>query len=55
MSRNLAHVERRKSEAAAKQAKARRNAWALGMLVIFFYFGMIAWNFLRGFASGGVN
>jgi hypothetical protein len=45
----------RRSDASAKTIKARRNAWVLGVLVILFYFGMIAWNLLRGFVSGAVN
>jgi hypothetical protein len=46
---------RQRSDASAKTIKARRNAWALGVLVILFYFGMIAWNLLRGLVSGAVN
>jgi hypothetical protein len=37
---------------AARAAKVRRTAWLLGGLALFFYFGYMAWMFLRG-ASGG--
>jgi hypothetical protein len=33
-------------------ADAARAAWLLGGLALFFYFGYMAWMFLRG-ASGG--
>jgi hypothetical protein len=36
---------------AARAAKARRNAWLLGGLAVFFYVGYIAWMFIR--AQGG--
>jgi hypothetical protein len=35
---------------AARAAKARRTAWLLGGLAVFFYVGYIAWMFVR---SGG--
>jgi hypothetical protein len=37
---------------AARAAKVRRSAWLLGGLALFFYFGYMAWMFIRG-ASGG--
>jgi hypothetical protein len=36
---------------AARLAKARRNAWLLGGVALFFYVGYMAWMFVRG--SGG--
>jgi hypothetical protein len=36
---------------AARAAKARRSAWLLGGLALFFYFGYMAWIYLR--AGGG--
>lgn len=38
-------------EDAARMAKARRNAWLLAGLALFFYVGYMAWMFVR--ASGG--
>jgi hypothetical protein len=38
-------------EDAARAAKARRNAWLLAGLALFFYVGYIAWMFVR--ANGG--
>jgi hypothetical protein len=36
---------------AARAAKVRRSAWLLGGLALVFYFGYLAWMFIRG-ASG---
>jgi len=38
-------------EDAARAAKARRNAWLLGALAVFFYFGYLAWNLFRASSS----
>jgi hypothetical protein len=38
-------------EDAARLAKARRNAWFLAGVAMFFYFGYMAWMFVRG--TGG--
>jgi hypothetical protein len=35
----------------ARAAKARRNAWLLAGLALFFYVGYVAWMFIR--ANGG--
>ena len=35
----------------ARAAKARRNAWLLAGLALFFYVGYVAWMFVR--ANGG--
>jgi hypothetical protein len=37
---------------AARAAKVRRSAWLLGGLALVFYFGYMAWMFIRG-TSGG--
>ena len=37
---------------AARAAKARRSAWLLGGLALFFYLGYMAWMFIRS-AGGG--
>ena len=34
-------------EGAARAAKARRNAWLLGAVAVFFYVGYMAWMFIR--------
>jgi hypothetical protein len=39
------------AEDAARAAKARRSAWLLGGLALFFYFGYMAWIYLS--AGGG--
>jgi hypothetical protein len=36
----------------ARTARARRNAWLLAGLAVFFYLGYMAWMVLR--ANGGV-
>ncbi len=33
---------------AERLAKARRNAWVLGGMALAFYFGYMAWMFVRG-------
>jgi hypothetical protein len=38
-------------EDAVRVAKARRNAWLLGGVAVFFYVGYMAWIFIR--AGGG--
>jgi hypothetical protein len=38
-------------EDALRHAKARRNAWLLGGLAVFFYVGYMAWIFFR--SNGG--
>jgi hypothetical protein len=38
-------------EDAVRAAKARRNAWLLGGVAVFFYVGYMAWIFIR--AGGG--
>jgi hypothetical protein len=40
------------AEDAARAARVRRSAWLLGGLALVFYFGYMAWMFIRG-ASGG--
>ena len=35
----------------ARAAKARRNAWLLAGVALFFYVGYVAWMFIR--ANGG--
>jgi hypothetical protein len=35
-------------EDAARAAKVRRSAWLLGGLALTFYFGYLAWMFIRG-------
>ena len=35
------------AEDAARRAKARRGAWLLGGLAVFFYVGYIAWMVVR--------
>jgi len=47
-------AERFKPAGSGKRTKIRLSAWLLGLLAILFYFGFIAWNLLRGFASSGV-
>jgi hypothetical protein len=37
---------------AARLAKARRSAWLLAGLALFFYFGYMAWMFVRGTTGG---
>ena len=39
-------------EDAVRLAKARRNAWLLAGVAVFFYVGYMAWMFVRG-SSGG--
>ena len=36
-----------------RRAKARRNAWLLGALVVLFYVGLISWYILRSAQPGG--
>jgi hypothetical protein len=43
--------ERGDGEDAARAAKARRSAWVLGVLAVFFYLGYIAWNLFRASSS----
>jgi len=33
---------------AARLAKARRNAWMLGGVAVFFYVGYMVWMYVRG-------
>jgi hypothetical protein len=39
--------ERASLENAARAAKARRSAWLLAGLALLFYFGYMAWMFVR--------
>ncbi len=45
-------AQRGDGEGAARAAKARRNAWLLGAVAVFFYVGYMAWMFIRA-SSGG--
>jgi hypothetical protein len=39
-------------EDAARLAKARRNAWLLAGIAVFFYVGYMVWMFVRGGIGG---
>jgi hypothetical protein len=48
----MSQVEQRRDAGTdARAAKARRNAWLLAGLALFFYVGYVAWMFVR--ANGG--
>jgi hypothetical protein len=36
----------------AKRARARRNAWVLGALVVLFYVGVLAWYVIKSGFGG---